>query len=98
MVAKWDRVGFRDKRSVGDKSHPALMFYVYCLKNCGNQKLYYGYTNDLVRRCKEHGSEWELVYYEGYKSSADARRREVKLKDHGQARGHLKRRIKNSLA
>jgi len=56
-----------------------------------------GYTADLKRRCKEHGSSWRLVYYEAYASEVDARLRENKLKDYGQARSRLKLRIKNSI-
>jgi len=40
---------------------------------------------------------WKLVYYEAYDSDIDARRREIKLKDYGQPRTHLKKRIHNSI-
>lgn len=76
------------------------MFYAYCLQHQTTKELYYGYTDDLRRRLKEHKREdknWELVYYEAYRSEKDARRREQKLKDYGQSRTHLKRRIKDSL-
>jgi putative endonuclease len=73
------------------------MYYTYCLKSKFGNELYYGYTNDLIRRCKEHGNQWKLVYYEAYLSEDDAREREQKLKDYGQARTHLKKRIKKSL-
>ena len=73
------------------------MVYVYCLKNKIDNGLYYGYTKDLIRRCKEHGKYWTLVYYEAYLSDGDAREREKRLKDYGQARTHLKRRISGSL-
>jgi predicted GIY-YIG superfamily endonuclease len=41
--------------------------------------------------------EWKLVYYEAYCSESDARRRERKLKDHGNAIRELKKRIGDSL-
>jgi len=82
------------------------MYYVYIIQN--NQKqIYYGSTNDLKRRFKEHnsgrssytkGSSWQLVYYEAYASETDARTREKQLKLHGQAWAQLKRRVKDSLA
>jgi len=39
----------------------------------------------------------DVVYYEAYKSREDARNRECQLKQYGNALGHLKRRISNSL-
>jgi len=76
------------------------MFYTYCLQHRIIKELYYGYTDDLKRRLKEHKKEdknWELIYYEAYRSESDARRRERMLKKYGQSRAHLKRRIKDSL-
>ena len=80
-----------------------MLFYFYVLENEKNE-LYFGCTNDLKRRIKEHNSGksrstknnlWQLIYYEAYASEADAYRRESKIKDHGQAKRHLKERIKN---
>jgi len=73
------------------------MYYVYVLKNKINQELYFGYTNNLERRIKEHSQANKLVYYEAYLSEKDARNREMKLKDYGQSRAHLKGRLKESL-
>jgi len=76
------------------------MFYTYCLQHSISKELYYGYTDNLRRRLKEHKREnknWELIYYEAYRTDTDARRRELKLKDYGQSRSHLKKRIKDSL-
>lgn len=76
------------------------VYYVYCLQHLKHKELYYGYTEDLRRRLKEHKREdknWELIYYEAYRSEIDARTREQKLKDYGQSRTHLKRRIAHSL-
>ena len=60
---------------------------------------YDGYTNDLKRRTAEHTKTGlsELVYYEGYKAEADARRRERQMKHHAQALTALKSRMKESL-
>lgn len=81
------------------------MFYVYVIQN-ENAELYIGSTNDLKRRISEHNAgksfatrnaTWALVYYEAFRSERDARDREYKLKYHGQAKRHLKDRIRNSL-
>jgi len=87
------------------------MYYVYVLKNEETKELYYGYTNNLKRRLKEHNpalisqrrplekinAGWRLIYYEAYTSELDAREREKKLKHYGQSRKHLVNRIKRSL-
>lgn len=77
-----------------------FMFYTYCLQHGKTGELYYGYSEDLDRRVKEHKQKdkyWELVYFEAYRSEIDARDRERKLKHYGQSRTHLKKRIFNSL-
>ena len=75
------------------------MFWIYILKNKLNNEFYYGYTNNLERRIAEHNNraEWKLVGCEGYASELDARERERKLKHYGQARAHLKNRLKRSI-
>ena len=73
------------------------MYYVYCFRNIKTKELYYGYTEDLRRRAREHGQEWQLMYYEAYLAKKDATRRERKLKDYGQARTRLKARLLESL-
>jgi len=85
-----------------------VMFYVYILKSKKDKKLYIGYTNDLRKRLQEHNKginiatkhrvPLELVYYESYKSSSDAKHRETSLKRFSQSYTGLKKRIKNSLA
>ena len=70
-------------------------------------KVYIGFTSDLKRRVMQHKSgkniatrrmlPVEVVYYEAYKSKEDAKNREYQLKQYGNALGHLKRRISNSL-
>ena len=82
------------------------MFYVYIIQN-DNNALYYGSTNDLRRRMKEHnsgksystrGHVWRFVYYESFTSEIDAREREKQLKRHGQAKAQLRRRIRRSIS
>ena len=74
------------------------MYYVYLLKDQTKGEIYVGYSEDLRRRLKEHTHKNpELIYYEAYKSEKDARRREVKLKKHGQTKRRLKERIHDSL-
>ncbi len=74
------------------------MYWVYVLKNRNNGELYYGYTNNLERRLKEHNidKKWKFICCEGYVSELDARERERKLKYYGQARIHLKKKLKRS--
>jgi len=83
------------------------MFYVYVIKSKKDSSIYIGYSNNLVRRMKEHNSgeskytknkhPYELIYYEAYKSMSDAKYRENNLKRFAQGYSQLKRRIKNSL-
>ncbi|KKT15016.1 MAG: hypothetical protein UV94_C0004G0030 [Parcubacteria group bacterium GW2011_GWC1_43_30] len=73
------------------------MYYVYCFRHRKTRKFYYGYTADLRRRAREHGPLWQLMYYEAYLAESDARLRERKLKDYGQARSRLKGRLRESL-
>jgi putative endonuclease len=83
------------------------MFYVYVLKSDKDGSLYIGYTDDLKRRLVEHNDvknvstknkiPFQLVYYEAYKSRADARHREDMLKRFSGSTVHLRKRIKNSL-
>ncbi len=74
------------------------IYWIYVLKNRKNRELYYGYTNNLERRLKQHDIDkiWKFIGCEGYASELDARERERKLKHYGQARTHLKKRLKRS--
>jgi len=66
------------------------MYYVYILKSRVDEKLYVGYTTDLRNRLQKHQRgevistkarrPLDLVFYEGYKSMADAKRREKYFK------------------
>lgn len=79
------------------------MYYVYILKSIKDRKLYIGYTNNLLRRVKEHNSKlntstksripFKLVYYEAYANLSDAKKREYNLKLHAKALAQLLRRI-----
>ncbi len=83
------------------------MFYVYILKSKKDFQLYFGSTNDLRKRFKEHNDgkvfstkarrPLELAYYEAYKSETDARKREKSLKLKSRAFSQLKKRIEDSL-
>lgn len=83
------------------------MHYVYVLKSLKDGTLYIGQTNDFRRRFMEHqngkvistkhNALFQIVYYEAYRSMADAKFRETQLKRHAAATAHLKRRLKNSL-
>jgi putative endonuclease len=66
------------------------MYYVYVLRSQLDGKLYIGYTINLRNRLQEHQRgevtstkarrPLDLVFYEGYKSMGDAKRRERYLK------------------
>jgi len=80
------------------------MFYVYILES-EEGELYFGSTTDLKRRLREHNTnkshstkdhKWILIFYEAYRSKDDAVDRERRIKQHGQAKAQLKRRIKRS--
>ena len=76
------------------------MSYIYVLQSPDGTDIYIGFSNDLKRRMSEHEGSlhpgWKLVYYEAYRSESDARRRERRLKNHGNAIRQLKQRIKDS--
>ena len=83
------------------------MYYVYVIQSERTKALYFGRTDDLERRLKEHNEgknqstkdkrPWRYVYTEGYRSEKDAIMRELTLKDYGNARTYVKKRVKNSL-
>ena len=84
------------------------MFFMYILKSLKDDKLYIGSTSDLKKRIKEHNSglgestrfrrPFKLVYFEGYASEEEARKREHNLKLRAKALRQLLIRIKKSLA
>ena len=80
------------------------MFYFYVLENDLGQ-LYFGKTSNLKRRLQEHqdqksratkGSKWHLIYYESYRTEADALEREYMVKNNGGTKAALKKRIRRS--
>ncbi len=83
------------------------MFYVYCIQSKeDSEKLYFGFSNDLKRRIKEHNDglntstktyrPWKIIYYEACILESDARRREKYFKT-SIGRRMFKRRIKDYL-
>lgn len=84
-----------------------VMHYVYILQSEKDKSIYVGTTGNLDKRLVKHNAgnnystkgdrPYKLVYYEAYLSKQDAIARETKLKHHGSAIGHLKRRLKRSL-
>jgi putative endonuclease len=73
------------------KRGASVKYYIYVLKSTVIQKRYIGYTSkDPWKRLKEHnqgGNKWtrsvrplELIYYETYDTSQEARKREKFLK------------------
>jgi putative endonuclease len=66
------------------------MYYVYVLRSVVDRKLYIGYTANLRNRFQQHQAgagtstqsrrPFELIFYEGYKSMEDAKRREKYFK------------------
>ena len=65
-------------------------FYIYVLKSLHKNFIYIGFTEDLRRRLEEHNSgkskstksylPFELIHYEAYRNTQDAKRREHYLK------------------
>jgi len=83
------------------------MFYFYILQSKKDKRLYFGYTDDLKQRFKDHNQgrvistknrrPFILVYYKAYNSKRDAQEREKQIKRRAKTLISLKRRIKNSL-
>jgi putative endonuclease len=83
------------------------MYYVYVLKSERDKKRYIGYTKDLKKRFVEHQNKmvkstksrvpFSLIYYEAYKSEADAKNREFQLKRGKRAYEQLYKRIPNCI-
>ena len=79
------------------------MHYLYLLKSVATEEIYIGSTNDLRKRFRLHNEgrcrstkskrPWKLIYYEAYGIEKLARLREKRLKQHGNAKRELKRRI-----
>ncbi len=79
------------------------MNYFYILQSKTDNKYYYGSTNDLRRRYKQHVDgkvkatsyrlPLNLVYYEAYASISQARKREQQVKASGSVRQSILKRI-----
>ena len=84
------------------------MYHVYVIRSIGKGDLYFGRTENLDERLASHnsgqvtatsrGRPWEYVYVESYKAKQDAVKRELQLKEYGNARTYVKKRLKNSLS
>lgn len=85
------------------------MLYTYILQSINHkQHVYYGQTNNLLRRLVEHNAgenfstrpyrPWKVIYFEAYASRSLAIAREKQLKHYGQARTALKKRLNISHA
>lgn len=84
------------------------MYHVYVIRSVMKGVLYFGRTEDLVERLASHNGgqvtatercrPWEYVYVESYKAKQDAIKRELQLKQYGNARTYVKNRLKNSLS
>lgn len=84
------------------------LHHVYVIQSRKTKELYFGFTSDLSKRLEEHNAgrvvsiadkrPWEYVYCESYRSEKDARIREQKLKQYGNARTYIKNRLKESLS
>lgn len=80
------------------------MYYVYILRSKKDNKLYSGYTNNLIVRFKLHNSgkvdstshrrPFKLIYYEAYLHQQDATLREKFFKTRW-GRNFLRRVLKN---
>lgn len=81
------------------------MNYVYILHSDNDKKLYIGSTVDLKNRIEKHNKGYvlatknrrplKLIYYEGYISQRDAKRREIFLKG-GKGHAELKIQLEDS--
>jgi len=69
------------------------MFYIYILKSLKDGRTYVGYTNNLEARLNKHNSgqvkstkhrlPLRLMFFEKFKTSQEARRRELYWKNGG---------------
>jgi len=82
------------------------MYYVYVLRSHFDGKLYIGYTTNHRNRMQEHNNEevistksrrpLKLIFYEGYKSMEDGKRREHYFKT-AKGKSSLNMMLRNSL-
>ena len=82
------------------------MYYVYLLQSIKSGRLYIGFTGNLKIRFCEHNkgnvkstkSYRPYLLYEAYASKADATKRETELKNKGQQKEILLKRVERSLS
>ena len=77
-------------------------YYAYVLQSAKNQKFYYGHTQNLEKRLKDHNAgktkstkpnlPYEIVFYEVCKTRRDAIKKEKFFKT-GLGRGYIKNKI-----
>jgi putative endonuclease len=80
------------------------MYYVYVLKSKVNSEYYYGFTDNLERRLKNHNNKevkstksrapFKLVYFEKVDSIIEARKKEKYFKS-GFGRKYIKNRLQH---
>lgn len=80
------------------------MFFIYLIESLKTGEIYIGFTDNLVRRLKEHNQglnfstkkdrPWKYVYIEGCTERTDAIRREKYLKS-TQGRRMLRKRLRD---
>ena len=83
------------------------MHYVYVLRSLKDGKLYTGYTTDLRDRVATHNSgnasstrhrrPLQLIYYEAYLLSSDAKAREIFLKS-GAGKRYIRKQLSHYLS
>lgn len=94
-------------KETSDVSIVREKYFVYVLISLKDQKLYIGYTTDLMRRYSEHKAgkvtstkfrlPLKLIHYEYFISEKDAKAREKFLKS-GFERKQLKQSLKRTLS
>lgn len=92
------------RRRGGKLVYNVWMYYFYVLRFKKNKKLYYGFTNDLKRRIRDHkignsnftskNGLFDLIFYEAYINKYDAKEAEKYFKT-GHSREVLKSKLKN---
>ena len=84
------------------------MHFIYILRSKKFNRLYIGYSDNLVKRLEKHNGglvkstkpykPWFVVYYEVYLAKGEALRWESNLKLRSNAWNQLKRRIQKSIS
>lgn len=79
------------------------MYYFYVLQSLTHKSLYYGSTNDLIKRLEYHNQKrvkstkskapYKVKYYEAYETLQLAKAREYNIKKNWAAKEELKKRF-----